>query len=146
MSEIKFNLSGHLWGINRAHKIYLEHHARKCDVTLGQYPYLVYINYFPNFNQDDLAKLFQKDKCGVSRTLKKLEEKKLVNRQIDPENRRRYKITLTPEGKKIADYLKKKDDEWEDMIYNNLDISREEVERIIKNLFKKSTEFNESLK
>ena len=45
----RFNLSGHLWAINRSHKIYLEHYADSLDVTLGQYPYLVILNYKENF-------------------------------------------------------------------------------------------------
>ena len=41
MNKHEFNLSGHVWGINRSHKIYLKHFADEVGITLGQYPYLV---------------------------------------------------------------------------------------------------------
>ena len=73
----QFNLSGYLWGLNRSHRVYLEHYAKNLGITLGQYPYLVCLSYDDNITQDDLAELFQIDKCGVSRSLKKIEEKGL---------------------------------------------------------------------
>lgn len=142
----RFNLSGHLWGINRSHKIYLEHYAESLDITLGQYPYLVTLNYDENFNQDEIAKLFQVDKCGVSRTLKKLEKKGLVKREQDPENRRSNIICLTDKGSEIATFLKQKDDEWEEFVYENIDIPREVFQEYVKKILMKSMELTEDLK
>ena len=50
MNKHEFNLSGHLWGINRSHKIYLKHFADEVGITLGQYPYLVALSYNENYN------------------------------------------------------------------------------------------------
>ena len=54
MNKHEFNLSGHVWGINRSHKIYLKHFADEVGITLGQYPYLVALSYDENLNQDDI--------------------------------------------------------------------------------------------
>lgn len=142
----RFNLSGHLWAINRSHKIYLEQYADSLDVTLGQYPYLVILNYKENFNQDEIAKLFQVDKCGVSRTLKKLEKKGLVKREQDPDNRRSNIITLTDKGSEIATFLKQKDDEWEEFVYENIDIPRDVFQDYVKKILNKSIKLTEDFK
>ena len=141
----QFNLSGYLWCLNRSHRVYLEHYAKNLGITLGQYPYLVCLSYDDNITQDDLAELFQIDKCGVSRSLKKIEEKGLITRGIDPENRRKYILKLTEKGKKLTKYLKTKDDEWENLIYDNISISKNEFQKEFKTIFYKSMELNKEL-
>ncbi len=143
MNKHEFNLSGHLWGINRSHKIYLKHFADEVGITLGQYPYLVALNYSEDLNQDDIAKLFQIDKCGVSRALKKLENHGLIERTPDPNNRRSNIIRLTEKGRKAGEYVKQKDDEWEEFIYNRIDVEKDIFQKTIRNILFESAELVE---
>ena len=146
MNKHEFNLSGHLWGINRSHKIYLKHFADEVGITLGQYPYLVALSYDDNLNQDDIAKLFQIDKCGVSRALKKLEAQGLIERTPDPNNRRSNILTLTEKGRKAGKYIKDKDDEWEEFIYENIGIDKEIIQEYVRKILFESAELVEQYK
>lgn len=146
MNKHEFNLSGHIWGINRSHKIYLKYFADEVGITLGQYPYLVALAYDDGLNQDDIAKLFQIDKCGVSRALKKLEEQGLIERTPDPDNRRSNIIRLTEKGRDALEYVKKKDDEWEDFIYASISLDKEIVQKHIRKILFESAELVEQYK
>lgn len=146
MNKHEFNLSGHIWGINRSHKIYLKHFADEVGITLGQYPYLVTLSYDDDLNQDDIAKLFQIDKCGVSRALKKLEEQGLVERTPDPDNRRSNILKLTEKGRSALEYIKEKDDQWEDFIYDSIDLDREVLQGYIRKILFESAELVEQYK
>lgn len=146
MNKHEFNLSGHIWGINRSHKIYLKHFADEVGITLGQYPYLVTLSYDDDLNQDDIAKLFQIDKCGVSRALKKLEEQGLVERTPDPDNRRSNILKLTEKGRSALEYIKEKDDQWEDFIYDCIDLDKEVLQGYIRKILFESAELVEQYK
>lgn len=146
MNKHEFNLSGHIWGINRSHKIYLKHFADEVGITLGQYPYLVTLSYDDDLNQDDIAKLFQIDKCGVSRALKKLEEQGLVERTPDPDNRRSNILKLTEKGRSALEYIKEKDDQWEDFIYDSIDLDKEVLQGYIRKILFESAELVEQYK
>lgn len=146
MNKHEFNLSGHIWGINRSHKIYLKHFADEVGITLGQYPYLVTLSYDEDLNQDDIAKLFQIDKCGVSRALKKLEEQGLVERTPDPDNRRSNILKLTEKGRSALEYIKEKDDQWEDFIYDSIDLDKEVLQGYIRKILFESAELVEQYK
>ncbi len=65
-------------------------------------------------NQQDIANLTGKDKTTITRALEVLIKKGLINRKVDPEDRRANIITLTTKGAKLYEkalpvYKKKKD-------------------------------------
>ena len=112
MNKHEFNLSGHLWGINRSHKIYLKHFADEVGITLGQYPYLVALSYDENLNQDDISNI----------------------------------LTLTEKGRKAGKYIKDKDDEWEEFIYENIGIDKEIIQEYVRKILFESAELIEQYK
>ena len=93
-------------------------------------------------NQSDIAKACLMDRSGVSRTFKEFEEKGLITREIDVNNKRAYKIKLTEKGIKTAQFLEKKEKEWDDMIHEELDMSKEELFETLSKISLKSLEFN----
>ena len=117
MNKHEFNLSGHVWGINRSHKIYLKHFADEVGITLG-----------------------------VSRALKKLEAQGLIERTPDPNNRRSNILTLTEKGRKAGKYIKDKDDEWEEFIYENIGIDKEIIQEYVRKILFESAELIEQYK
>ena len=64
------------------------------------------------------------------------------NIKIDDENKRAYKITLTKKGKETAEFLIKKEKEWDDMICEELNITRQETLDLLSKISMKSLEFN----
>ena len=76
------------------------------------------------------------------RIYKALEEKGLIEREVDENNKRAYKINLTKKGIETSEFLIQKEKEWDDMICEELDISREELLDLLANISLKSLEFN----
>jgi DNA-binding MarR family transcriptional regulator len=66
----------------------------------------------------------------------------LIVRQIDEKNKRAYKITLTKKGTETAEFLIRKEKEWDDMICDELNIPREELLELLSVISLKSLEFN----
>ena len=65
---------------------------------------------------------------------KKLEEKNLIIRKKDEDNKKFYKIYLTEKSNIIINKLSKAELEWSDMIYEQLDSSKKEARDILTNL------------
>ncbi|MFQ6794639.1 MarR family winged helix-turn-helix transcriptional regulator [Thomasclavelia sp.] len=85
------------------------------NMAPGQPKVLRYIAQFPDCKLKDIANGCDLKSATVSKTLNNLEEKGLLTRKIDPQNKRAYQLTMTKEGKEA---LKK----WE--------IHCQEVEKI----------------
>lgn len=95
-------------------------------------------------NQSDIAKACLMDRSGVSRAFKDFEEKGLIIRETDENNKRAYKITLTKKGNETAEFLIQKENEWDKMISEELDISHDELLKLLSRISLKSLEFNRS--
>jgi len=55
----------------------------------------------PGVSQEQVACFFALDKTSVARDARKLEEMGHIRREIDPANRRRYRMYLTAEGEQM---------------------------------------------
>jgi DNA-binding MarR family transcriptional regulator len=62
--------------------------------------------------QQDIAKIMKKDKSVVLRQIDNLEKKNLVQRIVDPNDRRRNIIKTTEKGMKLIDEVKKLIRNW----------------------------------
>lgn len=123
-------LSAIISTIHRFHSIYINKELKEYGLTIGQFPFLMHLYHSSMINQakqtqNELAETFQMTEGTVARALQKLEEKGLIEREIDSENRRRNLISITAKGKTIANKFKDLDNNWEKEIYKNL--TEEEV-------------------
>lgn len=64
-------------------------------------------------NQDNIAKLLKMDKSSVAKVVNKCVEDELVERRINPKNRREYILTLTLKGKKTVEELISLVEQWQ---------------------------------
>ena len=112
------------------------------DILPSQYYMLLFLYYEMGTNQSDIAKACLMDRSGVSRAFKDFEEKGLIIRETDECNKRAYKITLTKKGIETSEFLIEKEKEWDDMICEELDISREDLLELLSKISMKSLEFN----
>ena len=112
------------------------------ELLPSQYYMLLFLYYEMGINQSDIAKACLMDRSGVSRAFKDFEEKGLIEREIDENNKRAYKITLTQKGIETSEFLIQKEKEWDNMICEELDISREDLLKLLSRISLKSLEFN----
>lgn len=63
--------------------------------------------------QNDLANILKMSKGTIATTLRKLEDEGYIKREIIPNNRRKYELTLTEKGNKIIPEIFRIDKMWE---------------------------------
>lgn len=136
----------HLITLSKTHDFYINKHIKEgTDILPSQYYMLLFLYYKSETNQSDIAKACLMDRSGVSRAFKDFEDKGLIERKINENNKRAYKITLTPKGIETSEFLIKKEKEWDDMICEELDINRDELLKLLSIVSMKSLEFNRTL-
>ena len=136
-------LVNHLISLSKTHDFYINKHIKnETEILPSQYYMLLFLYYKMGTTQSDIAKACLMDRSGVSRAFKDFEEKGLIVREIDETNKRAYKITLTEKGNETAEFLIQKEKEWDDMICEELNISRENLLKLLSKISLKSLEFN----
>ena len=133
----------YLISLTKTHDFYMNKHIKnETEILPSQYYMLMFLYHEMGTNQSDIAKACLMDRSGVSRAFKDFEEKGLIERQIDESNKRAYKITLTKKGIETSEFLIAKEKEWDDMICEELDLSREDLLKLLSKISMKSLEFN----
>ena len=136
-------LVNHVITLMKTHDFYINKHIKsETEILPSQYYMLLFLYYEMGTNQSDIAKACLMDRSGVSRAFKDFEEKGLITREIDEDNKRAYKIKLTEKGIKTAEFLCEKESEWDDMIQEELNISKEDLYKLLSKISLKSLEFN----
>lgn len=125
------------------YSVYFNHHLEEFGINASQFHFLYEISSQKEINQEQIASNCNFNKGAVARSIKKLEERGLIKREIDENNRRQNKITLTSEGERILGLAKKKLDEWEDYVFDDIIVEKEVLQELLKEIIVKSIEFNE---
>lgn len=115
--------------ISKNQIIYLKRELDGFDINVTQFHFLIEIDNHNNINQEKIASISNIDKGAVARSIKDLEDKGFVKREIDNENRRQNIVSLTSKGEEILNKSIGLLNDWEDEVFN--------VNIIDKNLFKK---------
>ena len=98
----------------------LDYNLRKYDITARQLEVLDYIKENKNCSQKDLVEFFGIRHTTVIDLIKKLQEKKLINKKQNKENAKSSVITLTKKGQLLADELGNFRDDVENIIAKGL--------------------------
>ena len=75
------------------------------DITIDQGLVLLFLNKHPELTQKEIAELVFKDNASMTRIIDTMVKKKYLERSMNPEDRRRYKILITEKGKKVLEIL-----------------------------------------
>ena len=129
--------------ISRGQEIYLNHQLKDLDINSTQLQLLFEISHQNNLNQERIASRCNFNKGSVARSIRKLEEKELIIREIDEKNRRQNKVSLTPKGEEI---IKKGIDVlniWEDEVFNDYLIDEITLKKVLKDIAVRTIEMNE---
>ncbi len=76
------------------------------NITVDQWLVLRHLHENDNLNQRELAELVYKDTPTLTRIIDLLCEKGMVERKVQPDDRRCFTVHLTPEGKSKVEQLK----------------------------------------
>jgi MarR family transcriptional regulator, 2-MHQ and catechol-resistance regulon repressor len=80
---------------------YDEAHIRKLDLTSPQFDVIATLGNTPGMTMGQLAEKTLVTKGTLTGIIDRLEKKGLVRREVPPENRRCFKIVLTPDGEQV---------------------------------------------
>ena len=86
--------------------------------------YIMFIYDNPGCSQDDLVNMFGQSKGNIAKTLRKLEDQGFIQREVNPENRRKYMLNTTEKGRNLVPEYRKISKEWE----MEVGITEEEIE------------------
>ncbi|MEE3325544.1 MAG: MarR family transcriptional regulator [Methanosphaera sp.] len=103
--------------INRKHASYINQKVKEEKLTYGLYPILITIYRNEGIIQEEIAHHFQLNESTVTRNLKKLEDKNLIQRT---QHERKKSITLTEKGKQTARKVMDYDEKWDEKIQDIL--------------------------
>jgi len=67
-----------------------------------------------------MARYFHLDKGTIARTVKKMEDAGYVSKNVDPDNRRAFRLFLTEKGYQVAPEIIAIDREWEKLVTNSI--------------------------
>ncbi|MGR3779030.1 MarR family winged helix-turn-helix transcriptional regulator [Bacillus paramycoides] len=83
---------------------------------------IFYINLNKNTTANNIASTFNISKSAVSQVLSKLEKHKMISKQVNPNNKREYFLTLGPNGSKFIERLSQLDDLLIEKYFSKIDI------------------------
>ena len=75
--------------------------------------YIMFIYDNPNCSQEDVVNMFCQSKGNIAKTLRKLEDKGFIRREVNPENRRKYMLNTTEKGRNLVPEYRRISKEWE---------------------------------
>ncbi len=75
------------------------------NITIDQKLILQYLNDHPELNQNEIAELVFKDNASLTRMIDLMVQKGFLQRSINPNDRRKFKIELTRKGKEVLEKL-----------------------------------------
>lgn len=91
--------------LNRLRNNYMRAGLNKYGMNNAMQLFLLSLMRWPNVSQDFFAEHFYMDKGNVARNVRKLEEMGYIKREINPNDRRQYRISATKEGMELFPVL-----------------------------------------
>ncbi|HHK5535479.1 TPA: MarR family winged helix-turn-helix transcriptional regulator [Bacillus mobilis] len=91
-------------------------------LTGQQESMLFHINLNENTTANNIASNFNVTKSAVSQVLSKLEKQQMISKQVNPNNKREYFLTIGPNGSKYIERLSELDDVLIEKYFSKIDI------------------------
>ena len=115
--------------IYRQHAKYINECLKDDDLSFGLHPLLVKVYHEDMISQEELAEFFHLNESTIARNVKKLEDKKVIERVKD---KRKKLIKPTEKGRKLAEKIMDYDEEFDE----KFNLTAEEYDNFIKTLRK----------
>ena len=105
----------------RYHQIYLDRELEPYHLSSGQFFILMPLFKKDGVNQESISQTIKMDKATITRAIQKLIDEGYVFRERDEEDKRAYRVFLTPKGKSIKRQIRGIARRWDDILLANLD-------------------------
>ena len=133
-----------LYMIGKGYSVYVNRNLEEFGINTTQLHLLFEIAHESNINQEMIAARCNINKGAVARSIRKLEERGLVKREIDENNRRQNRLSLTKDGEDILIKACGVLRDWEDsVILDEGYIKKELLQKVLKEIAVKTMELNE---
>lgn len=133
-----------LYMIGKGYSVYVNRNLEEFGINTTQLHLLFEIAHESNINQEMIATRCNINKGAVARSIRKLEERGLVKREIDENNRRQNRLSLTKDGEDILIKACGVLRDWEDsVILDDGYIKKELLQKVLKEIAVKTMELNE---
>jgi len=109
--------------IYKSYKSYLMYKIADLNITPGQIPFILELMRLKKASQDDLSDNLFLTRGATAKTLRKLDDKEIIERKKALRNRRKNDVFLTDKGKEAALEIEKIDKSWEENILSHLEDS-----------------------
>lgn len=106
--------------IHRQSNLYFNRDLKELDINTSQFQHILIICENPGISQERICSELRIDKGSVARTLKQLEQRNYIVRNISASNKCQYEIYITESGRRVYEQAKKIGDVFEDILTQNL--------------------------
>jgi DNA-binding MarR family transcriptional regulator len=98
----------------------LKNDVQCCGISMAQCHTLIEIGKRDRISNVELADILGLDTSTLSRTIDNMVKAGLVNRLLNPEDRRYVSITLSEQGKKTYDFIEESNNNFIDMLFTRI--------------------------
>lgn len=113
----------------RQMRVYAERRLKHLDLGFPEITVLLFLSAHESMNQEQVAKHLAIDKGAIAKTMSKLEEKGLITRSENKENKREKIITATEQSAPYLEEIKEVMKEWSSHVHRG--IPEDEREKLI---------------
>jgi DNA-binding MarR family transcriptional regulator len=107
--------------LHKSMKIYVDKELEKYGIGMGQFPFFMVLFRNDGLSQEALTSIINVDKATTTRAITKLEQEGYVVRENDSDDKRVYKVFLTPKGRGMKPVMKKISDRWNKVLLDGFD-------------------------
>ena len=128
----------------RCGKEYGRNAIKDLGINDTEYTICSFLYFYKDAPQDLICKSYMIDKTTVTKALHSLEERGLITRTVNPENRRQNLINLTSDGKDLIKDVVNVYDDWVSEVVTSLsEDEQKQFEMIMDKLLKKATDLKD---
>lgn len=137
-AELIQNLLKYFSKLERRQKHFMNRALESGGLHGIMYKYIITLHKHPGVSQDFLAEFHSVDKSRVARVVRELEKMGYVSRSPDEKDRRYYRLSLTGEGLRVFEKIRRALMEWgalisKDIPAENISLTLDTIERMIGN-------------
>ena len=123
MNHSEYNIKKLISHISKDIHFFYRKNLKEYDMGWGQFKILLLLFHSEGIKQEKISTLLDIDKTTATRTLNKLEISNLIERKIDPSDKRVHLIYLTQKSKKLQKYLQELKIELDEKLLVNFTIN-----------------------
>ena len=113
--------------ISRQMRVFAERQMADLNLGFPELRILMYLNDHDTSNQEQISNHFKVDKGSIAKSVGKLDEKGLIKRVVNPDNKREKTIELAPAGRKAMTKMADLFDAWSTQVFKGVSDSDRET-------------------